>query len=390
MSEADLRVNEARSLDLDDIKWDLGRFGKLHVRHGKGARGSGPRERIVPLINDAGRTLRWFMFPVLSDVRRQVEGVQPGVVPLDVSPEQACEGPGETGNRAVIQPRPAFIEVADQHIVNRLALELVVAHQLLGRPLAAEQGRAERDVCRQHSDALEEVPGGVDTTVSAAQSAVKPFAILIDVLSRKLINVPTGVQHQLADGEQSVEHLRSLHALLITDLLHAGEEIRAKHPAHPLEQRLGFVSGKEVIARQHRPAQQQVTQSVYHLGALGRGCARVGGDDLIQPSSVTIRAGGHPAFLPAITGMPLQPPQDRRRSSQSRSSFALRDLGPDRQGGNERHDVLNRQMINRPDMQLSGPSRCDHGASAPGRRLNIGRRGHCGFPPNSTDRSLLS
>ena len=42
-------------LDLADVKWELGRFGKLHVRHGKGARGSGPRERMVPLINGAGR-----------------------------------------------------------------------------------------------------------------------------------------------------------------------------------------------------------------------------------------------------------------------------------------------------------------------------------------------
>ena len=61
MAEVGLRVNEAGSLDLADIKWDLGPFGKLHVRHGKGARGSGPRERMVPLINDAGRTLRWFV-----------------------------------------------------------------------------------------------------------------------------------------------------------------------------------------------------------------------------------------------------------------------------------------------------------------------------------------
>ncbi|TCO48139.1 tyrosine-type recombinase/integrase [Actinocrispum wychmicini] len=61
MAEVGLRVNEARSLDLADVKWDLGRFGKLHVRKGKGARGSGPRERMVPLINDAGRTLRWFV-----------------------------------------------------------------------------------------------------------------------------------------------------------------------------------------------------------------------------------------------------------------------------------------------------------------------------------------
>ncbi|WP_213015326.1 MULTISPECIES: site-specific integrase [unclassified Rhodococcus (in: high G+C Gram-positive bacteria)] len=49
MAEVGLRVNEARHLDLADIKWDLGRFGKLHVRHGKGARGSGHRERMVPL-----------------------------------------------------------------------------------------------------------------------------------------------------------------------------------------------------------------------------------------------------------------------------------------------------------------------------------------------------
>jgi len=65
MAEVGLRVNEARCLDLSDVRWELGRFGKLHVRHGKGARGSGPRERMVPLINGAGRTLRWF----IEDVR---------------------------------------------------------------------------------------------------------------------------------------------------------------------------------------------------------------------------------------------------------------------------------------------------------------------------------
>ena len=60
MADVGLRVNEARCLDLAGIKWELGRFGKLHVRHGKGARGPGPRARMVPLINGAGRTLRWF------------------------------------------------------------------------------------------------------------------------------------------------------------------------------------------------------------------------------------------------------------------------------------------------------------------------------------------
>jgi integrase len=64
MGEVGLRVNEACRLDLHDVKWDLGRFGKLHVRHGKGSRGSGPRERIVPLINNARRTLAWFVTDV--------------------------------------------------------------------------------------------------------------------------------------------------------------------------------------------------------------------------------------------------------------------------------------------------------------------------------------
>ena len=66
MADVGLRVNEVSHLDLADVKWDLGRFGKLHVRIGKGARGSGPRERMVPLINGAGATLRWFIEDVWS------------------------------------------------------------------------------------------------------------------------------------------------------------------------------------------------------------------------------------------------------------------------------------------------------------------------------------
>ena len=61
MAGVGLRVNEVCCLDLADVKWELGPFGKLHVRHGKGARGSGPRERMAPLINGADRTMRWFI-----------------------------------------------------------------------------------------------------------------------------------------------------------------------------------------------------------------------------------------------------------------------------------------------------------------------------------------
>jgi len=56
-----IRLNEARSLDLADIKWDLGRFGKLHVHKGKALGAAGHASEWMPLINNAGRTLRWFV-----------------------------------------------------------------------------------------------------------------------------------------------------------------------------------------------------------------------------------------------------------------------------------------------------------------------------------------
>lgn len=62
-----LRINEARLLDLADVRWELGRFGKLNVRYGKGARRKGPKQRLVPLINGADRTLRWFIEDVWAE-----------------------------------------------------------------------------------------------------------------------------------------------------------------------------------------------------------------------------------------------------------------------------------------------------------------------------------
>jgi integrase/recombinase XerD len=89
MAEAGLRVNEASHLDLADVKWDLGRFGKLHVRMGNGARGSGPRERMVPLINGAGVTLRWFIEDAWC--RFDDDHARPGV-PLFCSERRNTDG----------------------------------------------------------------------------------------------------------------------------------------------------------------------------------------------------------------------------------------------------------------------------------------------------------
>ncbi len=60
-----LRSDEAASLERSDLHFDRGPFGKVHVHFGKGARGSGPRPRWVPMLDHVDLILRWF----LDDVR---------------------------------------------------------------------------------------------------------------------------------------------------------------------------------------------------------------------------------------------------------------------------------------------------------------------------------
>jgi integrase/recombinase XerD len=62
---AGLRADEAACLELADLHFGRGPFGKIHVRFGKGTRGSGPRPRWVPMLDQLDLVLRWFV----EDVR---------------------------------------------------------------------------------------------------------------------------------------------------------------------------------------------------------------------------------------------------------------------------------------------------------------------------------
>jgi hypothetical protein len=62
-----LRISETVHLDIRDWRPDLGDYGKLHVRFGKGSRGRGPKTRLVPAIDSADALLGWW----LADVRHQ-------------------------------------------------------------------------------------------------------------------------------------------------------------------------------------------------------------------------------------------------------------------------------------------------------------------------------
>ncbi len=65
-----LRINETVMLDIRDWRPDLGEFGKLHVRHGKGSRGRGPKARLIPAINGVDKLIDWW----LVEVRHQFGG----------------------------------------------------------------------------------------------------------------------------------------------------------------------------------------------------------------------------------------------------------------------------------------------------------------------------
>jgi site-specific recombinase XerD len=66
-AEVGLRLRELCALALDDVHFEHGPLGKLHVRAGKGARGSGPRQRLVPMLGDARALLVWWVTEVRGE-----------------------------------------------------------------------------------------------------------------------------------------------------------------------------------------------------------------------------------------------------------------------------------------------------------------------------------
>lgn len=110
-ADVELRINEVRMLDLDDVRWELGRFGKLNVRHGKGSRRKGPKPRLVPLINGADRNLRWF----IEDVWAQFDAdhARPGA-PL--FPSERKNGDGSCARPTADVFRRSLAEATAAHL----------------------------------------------------------------------------------------------------------------------------------------------------------------------------------------------------------------------------------------------------------------------------------
>ncbi len=103
--EVGLRAAEVCGLTLDDLHFDYGPLGKIHVRLGKGSRGSGPRERLVPMLGDARALLVWWV----SEVR--------GEYADDWELPRATLFPSERGGPADAEAfRLALKEAAGRHL----------------------------------------------------------------------------------------------------------------------------------------------------------------------------------------------------------------------------------------------------------------------------------
>jgi site-specific recombinase XerD len=184
LADVGLRINEARMLDLDDIHPELGRFGKLAVRFGKGSNGSGPRTRMTPLINGTDALVRWYV----EDIRGLFEDAQfwsrPGA-PLFPSERRNTDGSccrisdstlREALNDAVERHLPTWKGTLSPHVLRHYCastlylsgMDLLAIQELLGHRWVATTMRYVHVHSRHIDDAWEQAAQRTDKRLKGA------------------------------------------------------------------------------------------------------------------------------------------------------------------------------------------------------------------------------
>ncbi|MGO9100955.1 MAG: tyrosine-type recombinase/integrase [Mycobacterium sp.] len=156
-----LRSEEAALLEVPDMHFGRGPFGKLHVRFGKGAHTSGPRPRWVPMLDGLDLVLRWF----LADVRPK----------FPQSPVLFADESGGALHRGTIRNRLRYLM------------------ELEGRPLTDRfSPHALRRACATHNYergvdlvAIQQLLG--HWTVSSTMRYVRPSATFIEDAYRRAV-----------------------------------------------------------------------------------------------------------------------------------------------------------------------------------------------------------
>jgi site-specific recombinase XerD len=188
MAMIGIRINETSKLDLDDINEapELGRLPKLHIRYGKGAYGSGPKTRIVPLINGADMLLEWYAHEVRSEFDDPEHWSRPGA-PLFCSerrhPDGSARRVGVSSLRqgltdAVERYVPEWKGKITPHVLRhycaselyRTGMDLIAIQELLGHEWIATTMRYVH-VLRSHvEDSWVKASARTQRRISGAQS----------------------------------------------------------------------------------------------------------------------------------------------------------------------------------------------------------------------------
>nr|WP_161563049.1 hypothetical protein [Streptomyces antimycoticus] len=79
------------------------------------------------------------LLPAIDRFLRQAEGIDAGVVGLDVGPGHARQLTGQSDEGAVVDAGPALFEIADQQVARGCALEVVEVDPFGGGPLTMPQ-----------------------------------------------------------------------------------------------------------------------------------------------------------------------------------------------------------------------------------------------------------
>ncbi|WP_406162309.1 tyrosine-type recombinase/integrase [Streptomyces sp. NBC_01005] len=140
------RISELCLLNIDDIHWDLGEFGKVLLR-GKASRGkSGKKERLAPLINGSRDLLEWWVTGPRWDFDDRVDA--PGA-PLFPSERRLSDGSsarvGDDALRDGLKNMvalflPSLIGTLSPHLLRHFAaselynagMDIVAVQELLG------------------------------------------------------------------------------------------------------------------------------------------------------------------------------------------------------------------------------------------------------------------
>jgi site-specific recombinase XerD len=145
---AGLRIMESYMLDIRDWRRDLGEYGNLHVRFGKGSRGRGHKTRLVPAINSVRELLDWWMVDIRHQFGDDYTSLDAPMFPSERLPDPLtglCRRAGDQVlrdglNKAVIRWLPQWSGRLTPHVLRhfcasslyRRGMDLKAIQELLG------------------------------------------------------------------------------------------------------------------------------------------------------------------------------------------------------------------------------------------------------------------